>query len=268
MALVAGVDSSTQSCKVIVVDTLTGAEVRSGRALHPEGTEVDPDAWWQALLSALSDADGLGADVDALSIAGQQHGMVLLGRDGRVLRDALLWNDTRSAGAARDLIAELGLDELVARTGSAPVASFTGTKVRWVRDAEPDVVPAIAAVALPHDWLTWRLRGFGPEGESPLGPVLEELVTDRSDASGTAYWNPATNAYDLALFEQMLGRPAREAQGEGDQAAVVLPRVLQADAGAGTVHSSFFASAERRIVLGPGGGGPPPPPPLGEGEPS
>ncbi|MFJ6000866.1 xylulokinase [Arthrobacter sp. NPDC092385] len=254
MALVAGVDSSTQSCKVVVVDTLTGAEMRSGRALHPEGTEVDPDAWWQALLSALSDADGLGDDVDALSIAGQQHGMVLLGRDGRVLRDALLWNDTRSAGAARDLIAELGLDELVARTGSAPVASFTGTKVRWVRDAEPDVVPAIAAVALPHDWLTWRLRGFGPEGESPLGPVLEELVTDRSDASGTAYWNPATNAYDLALFEQMLGRPAREAHGEGDQAAVVLPRVLQADAEAGTVDSSFLASADRRIVLGPGAG--------------
>ncbi|MDQ0736083.1 xylulokinase [Arthrobacter agilis] len=256
MALVAGVDSSTQSCKVVVVDTSTGAEVRTGRALHPEGTEVDPEAWWQALLSALSGADGLGDDVDALSIAGQQHGMVLLGRDGRVLRDALLWNDTRSAGAARDLIGELGVDELVARTGSAPVASFTGTKVRWVRDAEPDVVPAIAAVALPHDWLTWRLRGFGPNGESPLGPVLGELVTDRSDASGTGYWNPATDAYDVALFEQMLGRPAREAQlgGEPDPAVVVLPRVLRADAAAGSVHSSFLASADRRIVLGPGAG--------------
>ncbi|BBE23960.1 hypothetical protein MN0502_28430 [Arthrobacter sp. MN05-02] len=188
MALVAGVDSSTQSCKVVVVDTGTGAEVRTGRALHPEGTEVDPGAWWKALLSALDAADGLGDDVDGLAVAGQQHGMVLLDRDGRILRDALLWNDTRSAGAARDLIGELGVDGLVERTGSAPVASFTSTKVRWVRDAEPDVVPAIAAVALPHDWLTWRLRGFGPEGEAPLGPVLEELVTDRSDASGTGYW--------------------------------------------------------------------------------
>ncbi len=95
MALVTGVDSSTQSCKVVVVDTLTGAEVRSGRAFHPEGTEVDPEAWWRALLDAVRAADGLGDDVDALAIAGQQHGMVLLGRDGRVLRDALLWNDTR-----------------------------------------------------------------------------------------------------------------------------------------------------------------------------
>ena len=261
MALVAGVDSSTQSCKVVVVDTVTGAEVRTGRSLHPEGTEVDPEAWWKALRAALESADGLGDDVDALAVAGQQHGMVLLGRDGRVLRDALLWNDTRSADAARDLIGELGLGEIVARTGSAPVASFTGTKVRWVRDAEPEIVPAIAAVALPHDWLTWRLRGFGPEGESPLGPVLEELVTDRSDASGTGYWSPAADAYDLALFEHMLGRPGREARpgraaegdGEAGPDAVVLPRVLRADQAAGAVHPSFIAS-DRRIVVGAGAG--------------
>ncbi|MCU1632948.1 MAG: putative xylulokinase [Micrococcaceae bacterium] len=256
MALVTGVDSSTQSCKVVVVDTLTGADIRSGRALHPEGTEVDPESWWQALLTALVAGNGLGNDVDALSIAGQQHGMVLLGRDGRVLRDALLWNDTRSAGAARDLIAELGVDELVARTGLAPVASFTSTKVRWVRDAEPDLVPRIAAVALPHDWLTWRLRGFGPEGEAPLGPVLEELVTDRSDVSGTGYWNPATGAYDLELFKQLLGRPAREGGNQGGNGpdAVVLPRVLGADESAGVVHPSYTASGGRRVVLGAGAG--------------
>lgn len=263
MALVAGVDSSTQSCKVVVLDAATGAEVRSGRALHPEGTEVHPEAWWSALRAALEASNGLGDDVDAISVAGQQHGMVLLGRDGRVLRDALLWNDTRSADAAQDLIGELGLGEIVARTGSAPVASFTGTKVRWVRDAEPDVVPAIAAVALPHDWLTWRLRGFGPEGESPLGPVLEELVTDRSDASGTGYWSPATEAYDLPLFEHVLGRPAREAHGtrEADGApsgaapdAVVLPRVLRADQAAGTVHDSLTASGTHRVLVGAGAG--------------
>ncbi len=260
MGLVAGIDSSTQSCKAVVVDAATGAEVRTGRAPHPEGTEVDPRAWWSALLTALEAADGLGDDVDALSIAGQQHGMVLMGRDGRVLRDALLWNDTRSAGAAQDLINEVGADELVARTGSMPVASFTSTKVRWVRDAEPDVVPAIAAVALPHDWLTWRLRGFGPEGESPLGPILEELVTDRSDASGTGYWNPATGRYDTALFELILGRRAHEARGTGHtttpdaSADIVLPRVLPADSAAGAIHPSLLSAGNRRIVLGAGAG--------------
>ncbi|BDZ40351.1 hypothetical protein GCM10025863_29650 [Microbacterium suwonense] len=162
MAFVMGVDSSTQSCKVVIVDTATGEVVRTGRASHPEGTSVDPDAWWDALQSAITDAGGL-ADVEAWSIGGQQHGMVALDASGRVIRDALLWNDTRSAGAADDLIAEFGAAELARRTGLVPVASFTITKLRWLRDAEPGNAERVAAVALPHDWLTWRLRGFGPE---------------------------------------------------------------------------------------------------------
>src|SRR4051812_33549663 len=193
MALVAGVDSSTQSCKVVIRDADTGAVVASGRAAHPEGTEVDPAAWWEALLSAIADAGGLDG-VAAISVAGQQHGMVVLDVDGNVIRDALLWNDTRSAPAAAALIEEFGAAELAARTGSVPVASFTATKLRWLRDAEPENAARVAAVALPHDWLTWRLRGYGPAGESPLGPVLDELTTDRSDVSGTGYWSPGDTA--------------------------------------------------------------------------
>ncbi len=153
MALVMGVDSSTQSCKVVIVDTATGEVVRQGRAAHPEGTEVDPGAWWEALQTAIEDAGGIG-DVAAWAIGGQQHGMVVLDADGRVIRPALLWNDTRSAGAARDLLAEFGADDLAQRTGLVPVASFTITKLRWLRDAEPDNAARVAAVALPHDWLT------------------------------------------------------------------------------------------------------------------
>ena len=229
MTLVAGVDSSTQSCKVLIVDAMTGATVREGRAPHPDGTEVDPAAWWAAFLSAVDAAGGLD-DVDAISIGGQQHGLVALDSEGWVVRDALLWNDTRSAGAAADLVAEISAEEYARRTGVVPVASFTATKLRWMRDHEPDLVSRIAAVALPHDWLTWRLRGYGPAGESPLGPMLDELVTDRSDASGTAYFSATTGAYDLALFEHALGRPARVAGADlhnsGDSSAIVLPRVL------------------------------------------
>lgn len=213
MTLVAGVDSSTQSCKVVVRDADTGAIVRTGRASHPDGTEVPPAAWWDALLAAIADAGGLD-DVAAISVGGQQHGMVVLDADGRAIRDALLWNDTRSAKAARDLIAEFGADELARRTGSVPVASFTATKLRWLRDAEPENAARVAAVALPHDWLSWRLRGYGPEGESPLGPDLAALATDRSDASGTSYWSPATGDYDRELFAASLGHDA------------VLPRIV------------------------------------------
>ncbi len=128
MTLVAGVDSSTQSCKVVVRDLATGEVVRSGRASHPDGTEVHPDHWWTALLAAIDDAGGLD-DVAAISVGGQQHGMVALDADGTVVREALLWNDTRSAQAARDLIDEFGAEELVRRTGLVPVASFTSTKL-------------------------------------------------------------------------------------------------------------------------------------------
>ncbi|PJJ55666.1 xylulokinase [Compostimonas suwonensis] len=233
MTLVAGVDSSTQSCKIVIKDAATGALVRQGRASHPDGTEVDPQFWWDALLSAIDDAGGL-ADVAAISIGGQQHGMVALDVDGRVIRPALLWNDTRSAQAALDLIEELGAEELAIRTGSVPVASFTSTKLRWLRDAEPENAARVAAVALPHDWLTWRLRGYGPADESSLGPVLEELTTDRSDASGTGYWSPASGEYDTAILVRALGHSA------------ILPRVLGPAESAGTTPGG--------LVVGVGAG--------------
>jgi xylulokinase len=202
--LVAGVDTSTQACKVVIRDAETGAPVRSGRAAHPAGTEVDPRAWEAALTAAVDAAGGL-ADVAALSVGGQQHGMVCLDDDGAVVRDALLWNDVRSAGAASDLIVELGDgDEATGRqawadaVGLVPVASFTAAKLRWLADAEPGNADRAAAVCLPHDWLTWRLS-------ADRGPGT--LVTDRGDASGTAYWSARTGEYRLDLLElAMRGR--------------------------------------------------------------
>ena len=211
MTLVAGVDSSTQSCKIVICDVDTGAVVRTGRASHPVGTEIEPDQWWEALRRAIADAGGLD-DVAAISIGGQQHGMVVLDAAGRVIRPALLWNDTRSAAAAAALVAEVGAASFAERTGSVPVASFTITKLRWLADAEPQNAALVAAVALPHDWLTWRLRGFGPDN-----PVLTELITDRSDASGTGYFDSRSNEYDRALLSLALRR---------DASGIVLPMVL------------------------------------------
>jgi xylulokinase len=159
MTLVAGIDSSTQSCKVVIRDAETGKLVRQGRATHPDGTEVHPDAWWAALQQAIEEAGGLD-DVAAASVAGQQHGMVVLDSDGEIVRPALLWNDTRSAGAAADLIDDLGGGDKgrrawVEAVGIVPVASFTLTKLRWLARHEPENAARVAAVCLPHDWLTW-----------------------------------------------------------------------------------------------------------------
>jgi xylulokinase len=201
VALVAGVDSSTQSCKVVVRDAETGSLVREGRAAHPEGTEVHPDAWWLALADALDQAGGL-ADIAAVSVAGQQHGMVCLDDGGRVVRPALLWNDTRSAGAAADLIDELGGPQAWAdAVGLVPVASFTVTKLRWLADHEPGNASRTAAVCLPHDWLTWRLS---TEDGRP-----DALRTDRGDASGTGYWSARTERYRPDLLRRAFGREPR-----------------------------------------------------------
>ncbi|GLY47134.1 xylulokinase [Lentzea sp. NBRC 102530] len=234
MTLVAGVDSSTQSCKVVVRDAETGRLVREGRAAHPDGTEVHPSHWWSALESALADAGGLD-DVAALSVAGQQHGMVCLDEDGAVVREALLWNDTRSAAAAASLTDELGADEWAARIGLVPVASFTITKLRWLAQHEPDNAKRTAAVCLPHDWLTWRLRGTG---------VLSDLVTDRSDASGTGYFDSVTNSYVPSLVELALGR-----------SDVVLPQVLGPSSYVdGPVRLGAGAGDNAAAMLGVGGG--------------
>jgi xylulokinase len=202
---VAGIDSSTQSCKVVVRDALTGELIRSGKASHPAGTEVDPEAWFAALQAAIEDAGGLD-DVAAVSIGGQQHGMVLLDASGNIIRKALLWNDTRSAGAAEELIARFGAEKLIEVTGSLPVAAFTSSKVLWVSNNEPQNAALVAAVCLPHDWLSWRLAGYGPAGESRLGPDLSALSTDASDASGTGYFNPSTGEYLPEVWEYILGR--------------------------------------------------------------
>ncbi|MFG3707897.1 xylulokinase [Micromonospora sp. NPDC047670] len=253
MPLVAGFDSSTQSCKVVVRDAETGALLRQGRAPHPDGTEVDPSAWWSALAAAVDDAGGL-TDVAAVSVAGQQHGMVCLDEAGAVVRPALLWNDTRSAGAAAELVEEAGGGAAGRRfwadaVGSVPVASFTVTKLRWLARHEPERAARVAAVCLPHDWLTWRLAG---------APGLAALHTDRGDASGTGYWSPATGDYRLDLLERAFGRrphvPA--VLGPADPAGAVRPDALPAgrlpDGGLLGPGSGDNAAAALGVGAGPG----------------
>ena len=192
MPLVAGVDSSTQSTKVLLCDADTGAVVEQAHAPHPDGTEVHPSAWQGALHRA---GDALLTRVDAVAVGGQQHGLVALDGDGAVVRPALLWNDTRSADAASDLVAELGAEEWARAVGSVPVASYTITKLRWLATHEPELARRTARVLLPHDWLTWGLTGRAGEP-----------MTDPGDASGTGYWSPAEQRYRPDLLTLAFGR--------------------------------------------------------------
>jgi xylulokinase len=239
MAHVAGVDSSTQACKVVVHDADSGALIRSGRAAHPDGTEIAPDRWWEALQVAVEDAGGLN-DVAALSVAGQQHGMVTLDDDGHPVRDALLWNDTRSAADAHDLVLEMGEGDPQAgarwwaeKMGSVPVASLTVSKLRWLARNEPGNAERVAAVALPHDWLTWKLAG---------SDGLATLTTDRSDASGTGYWSPLIGEYNCEVLERALRHGA------------VVPQVLGPADPAGQGAADAVTGLGPNVLLGPGAG--------------
>ena len=225
--LVLGIDSSTQSCKALLVDSETGEVVDSRRAPHPEGTEVDPRAWVDALNSTVEE---LLPRAEAVAVGGQQHGMVLLDEQDAVVRPALLWNDTRSAAQAESLTEFLGgPEQAVRRIGALPVASFTATKIRWTRENEPENISRAARVALPHDYLTMTLHSEG------------ELWTDRSEASGTAYFDAAADAWlpevlewaagsslgtpRLAGVHEVIGRTrsgAVIAPGAGDNAAAAL----------------------------------------------
>jgi xylulokinase len=200
--LVAGVDSSTQSVKIVVRDAETGELIREGRGSHPDATEISPSKWLSELTNSTK---GLLDDVEAISIGAQQHGMVVVDDNKQVVRDALLWNDTRSADAATDLIKELGgASKWADAVGSVPVASFTVTKLRWLATNEPVNAAKVSGVMLPHDWLTWQLMG-----------TPDEYVTDRGDASGTGYWSPQTDEYRKDLLKLALGKE------------VQLPRVAQ-----------------------------------------
>jgi xylulokinase len=187
MPLVAGVDSSTSACKVEVRDADTGELVASGRAphpaTHPPRSEQRPSAWWQAFQDAFAQ---VGRPVDAIAVAGQQHGLVVADEANEVLRPAKLWNDTESAPDAEELVAALGAATWAAACGSVPVPSFTITKLHWLRRSEPAVYARVRRVMLPHDWLTSRLTG--------------RHTTDRGDASGTGWWSPAEDRYRFDLL--------------------------------------------------------------------
>jgi len=229
--LIAGVDSSTQSCKVVIRDGVTGELVREGRASHPDGTEVAPKHWVSAFDTAIADAGGLD-DVAAISIGGQQHGMVALDETGQVIRDALLWNDTRSADAATALNKELGGDsEIAKQVGSVLVASFTATKLRWLADSEKANAEKVAGVALPHDWLSWQLQ-------HNKGSALDfgKLFSDRSEASGTGYFDPTTSQYRRDILARAL-RTDRE---------INLPKIIS--------PAEFGGTTPFGIPIAPGAG--------------
>lgn len=219
--LVAGVDSSTQSCKIVVCDAATGEVVRTARAPHPDGTQVDPSAWWTAWEQAC--AGDILDGVEAIAVGGQQHGMVTLDSADQIIRPALLWNDTRSASSAADLVDEFGgAGAWAEQIGVVPVAAITVSKVRWLARNEPENLDRLHTCVLPHDWLTGRIL--------QAGGGFQGWTTDRGDASGTGYWSAHTNSYREDVMALAAGR------------SFGVPTVLEPNAIAGQTDSGMLVA--------------------------
>lgn len=215
--LVAGVDSSTQSCTVVLRRLADGAVVAEARKPHPPTTpprsEQAPEAWFAALVAAFGDLEAFLPRVAGISVGGQGHGLVMLGEDDRSLRDAKLWNDTEAAGDAQGLRRKLPIAEWARRTGSVPAAALTVSKLAWTERVHPGLVARARRIMLPSDYLLYRLSG--------------RAATERGVASGTGYFNPFTNAWDHALAD--LAVP-------GIDWARVLPDIIDSSAASGSVR--------------------------------
>ncbi|MEI8024028.1 MAG: xylulokinase [Actinomycetota bacterium] len=198
MPVVVGVDSSTQSTKVEVRDLDSGELISSGRASHPSTgiapvSQTNPTEWITAFDQAYAQASAQAAlpKVAAISVAGQQHGLVTLDASHKVVRPAKLWNDTESAADAQWCVDQRDAAWWASHVGSVPVASFTVAKLSWLKRVEPQNWSRVAHICLPHDYLSWHLRGAG----------ASEIITDRGDASGTGYWSPSTGHYDQEILQ-------------------------------------------------------------------
>ncbi|MFK4760091.1 xylulokinase [Microbacterium sp. ZW T5_45] len=242
MSIVAGVDSSTQSCTVELRDADTGELRGSGRAPHPVTfppvSEQHPDDWWNAFELALGRAVSNAAlpahEIRAISVAAQCHGLVMLDANGQPLRSAKLWNDTESAPQAREMVTHLGAATWADSIGSVPTAAFTITKLAWMAQHEPSLLSATRHVLVPHDYLTFRLTG--------------RTVTDRSDASGTGYYAAHESAWRFDLLSRYVS----------DEVAwdVLLPEVLGPAQAAGLIRPRVAdrLGLSRAVIVGPGAG--------------
>ncbi|HEV2074526.1 MAG TPA: FGGY family carbohydrate kinase, partial [Thermomicrobiales bacterium] len=230
-SVVLGVDSSTQSTKVLALDVETGEVVGSGRAPHSGADIQSPEEWWQALALAVRQVLSSGIEVKAISVAGQQHGCVLIDAKGEVVRPAPLWNNVASAPDAEQLNA---MADFSAEVGSLLVASFTITKLAHISRTVKEDISRTAAVGLPHDWLNFRLTG--------------ELTTDRGDASGTGWWSPRDGEYRRDLLALAVG--------EDDAGRINLP-ILRGPEEPASLLSKLAANAlglPAGIPVGPGTG--------------
>ncbi len=203
MTVLLGLDIGTTGAKTVLIDQ-TGrvlAAATSGYPLltpRPGWTEQEPDRWWDgaaiSIREALDQAGVRGADVAAVGLTGQMHGLVPLGGDREVLRPAILWNDQRTAEECAWITARIGPARVLELTGNPVLTGFTAPKLIWMRRHEPDRYAHIRHILLPKDYARYRLTGG--------------LATDVADASGTSLFDVRHRTWSAEMLDGLEVPPA------------------------------------------------------------
>ena len=239
-----GIDSGTQGTKVVAVDAEKKATIAEGYAPHRlfednSGMREQDPAWWlaaaeEAIGMVLSGNNARAADVRAIGVSGQQHGMVALDADGQVIRPAKLWCDTATTKQAETITEKLGGNEAVSRLiGNSIAVGFTASKVLWLKENEPDRYERVRTILLPHDYINYWLTGV--------------LACEPGDASGTAYFDVRRRDWSSAVLQ------AIDASGK---LADCLPRLIDSGEPVGTVRRSLADrfGLSSNVVVSSGGG--------------
>jgi xylulokinase len=242
-----GIDLGTSEIKAMLVDggnkaIASSAVKQTISRPYPLWSEQSPENWWQATCDALEQlraaAPAAFAAVRAIGVSGQMHGAVLLDARHRVLRPAILWNDSRSFAECIEL--EALVPESRQITGNLAMPGFTAPKLLWLQKHEPAVFRSISKVLLPKDYLVYRLTG--------------ELVSDMSDAAGTLWLDVARRDWSERMLEATgLGREQMPALIEGRDVAGQLKDDLARQWGfSGNVSVAGGASDNAAAAVGVG----------------
>ncbi|MGD8858050.1 MAG: FGGY family carbohydrate kinase, partial [Chloroflexota bacterium] len=180
-----GIDISTTGAKALLIDSQgqVAASATATLALStpkPLWSEQAPDDWWvgiqDSIVRVLQKAGVPGADIAAIGLTGQMHGLVLLDEDGRVLRPAILWNDQRTGEQCDEIRARLGRQRLIQITGNDALTGFTAPKILWVQQHEPDVWRRARHILLPKDYIRYKLTGdYAVDRAGGAGTILFDL---------------------------------------------------------------------------------------------
>jgi xylulokinase len=241
--LLLGIDSGTQSTKVLVVDAKNGALLASASQaydlipdLPPGAKEQHPHTWRDstaaAIRQALRGAKASPAEIKAIGVSGQQHGFVPLDRNGDVIRPAKLWCDTSTAAECDEIMDKLGgFKKTIRALGNAVLPGFTASKILWLKKHEPKNYARLATVLLPHDYLNFWLTG--------------RKVMEYGDASGTALLDVRRRKWCATALDAIDPDLARK-----------LPPLMPSDQPAGTLQLSTAKQLDLRtdVLVSAGGG--------------